>query len=196
MDRRRREKKPRRHCILEPNNIEKGAESMVVMFDIETTGLEPYENKVVLIGMKRMGSIRQWKLWEMKDEAKVISEALQEIEKENDTIVGYNNLKFDVPFMMERLRILGKWRREYYQIYSKKWFDLYQYLGNDYRSLALWSRRAGIRRENPELKGEDMPSFFQKGEFDKIEKHNRDDLNTSQELFKFLKKNNPELIPF
>lgn len=110
---------------------------MVITFDIETTGLSPHENQVVLIGMKIRRKIRLWKLWEIKDEAKMILDALQEIEKTNETITGYNNLKFDVPFMLERLRILGKYKPKYWSIHSKKWFDLYQYLGNDYRSQAL-----------------------------------------------------------
>jgi|GEM_PF-3845427 DNA polymerase elongation subunit (family B) len=52
----------------------------------------------------------------------------------NVTIIGYNNLKFDVPFMLERLEILGKMKREYWGIHNKNWFDLYQFLGKDYRS--------------------------------------------------------------
>jgi uncharacterized protein YprB with RNaseH-like and TPR domain len=79
---------------------------MVVMFDIETTGLNPY-----------------------------------------------NNLKFDVPFMAERLKLLGKWKSEFYAVFSKKWFDLYQHLGNDYRSLKFWLRKAGIKRDFPDLDG-------------------------------------------
>jgi uncharacterized protein YprB with RNaseH-like and TPR domain len=83
---------------------------MVVMFDIETTGLNPYESKVILIGFKRKGGIKQWKLWKVKDEAKMIIEAIKEIMKVDETIIGYNNLKFDVPFMVERLKLLGKWK--------------------------------------------------------------------------------------
>jgi uncharacterized protein YprB with RNaseH-like and TPR domain len=94
--------------------------TMVVMFDIETTGLDPYKGKVVLIGFKRKGRIKQWKLWRVKDEAKMITEAIKEIRKVDETIVGYNNLKFDVPFMVERLKLLGKWKRVFYEIFSKK----------------------------------------------------------------------------
>jgi uncharacterized protein YprB with RNaseH-like and TPR domain len=169
---------------------------MVVMFDVETTGLTPYEGKVTLIGIKREGRVKQWKLWEIKDEAKMIIQAIEEIMKVDETIVGYNNLKFDVPFMTERLKILGKWKQEFYEIYKKKWFDLYQYLGNDLRSLRLWLRRAGIKRDYPELDGRDMPSLFERGEYKKIEQHNIDDLNTSEKLFIFLKEKNPELLPF
>jgi DNA polymerase III epsilon subunit-like protein len=169
---------------------------MATFFDIETTGLNPHENQVVLIGMKTKGKIGLWKLWEIKDEAKMISDALREIERLDETIVGYNNLKFDVPFMLERLRILGKYEPRYWNIHSKKWFDLYQYLGNDYRSLRTWLQRANIRGKHPELHGKDIPKCFTGKDFEKIVNHNIDDLNTSEKLFKFLKKMNPELIPF
>jgi len=169
---------------------------MVVAFDVETTGLDPYEGRVTLIGIKKGRKVKQWKLWETRDEAEMIIQAIEDIMKVDETIVGYNNLKFDVPFMMERLKILGKWKREFYEIYKKKWLDLYQYLGNDYRGLRLWLERAGIGRDYPELDGRNMPSLFERGEYVKIEQHNTDDLNTSEKLFNFLKEKNPELLPF
>ena len=39
---------------------------MVVAFDIETTGLHPYESEVVLVGIKEGARIKQWKLWEIQ----------------------------------------------------------------------------------------------------------------------------------
>jgi hypothetical protein len=50
------------------------------------------------------------------------------------------------PFMLKSLEILGRSGKELWKIYSKKWFDLYQYLGNDYRSLNRWLSKAGIKR--------------------------------------------------
>jgi len=50
---------------------------MVIMFDIETTGLDPHESKVILIGMKKGRRIKQWKLWEVKNEAKMILSAIK-----------------------------------------------------------------------------------------------------------------------
>jgi uncharacterized protein YprB with RNaseH-like and TPR domain len=171
---------------------------MVVVFDIETTGLDPYECEVILIGMKKSDKIKQWKVWEVGDEVKIIESAIKEIMRIpiNVTIIGYNNLKFDVPFMLERLEILGKMKREYWSIYNRKWFDLYQFLGNDYRSLKLWLQRAGIERDHPELEGKQIPYFFKCREYEKIEQHNKDDLITSEKLFMFLKERNPGLIPF
>ncbi len=169
---------------------------MVVILDIETTGLNPYENKVILIGIKKGRRIKQWKIWKIKDEMKMLLSALNEIMKIDETIIGYNNLKFDVPFMLKRLEIHGQFKPELWAIYSKKWFDLYQYMGNDFRSLSLWADRAGIKKKYPELRGRDMPIYFERKEYDKIEKHNIDDLEMCEKLFKFLKKTNPELIPF
>jgi len=169
---------------------------MVVVFDIETTGLDPYKSKVILIGLKRGSKIIQWMIWKIKDEAEMIISAIKEILNIDETIVGYNNLKFDVPYMLKRLDILGKNNPEYWKIHYKKWFDLYQYLGNDYRSLSLWIKKAGIKQKYPHLKGRDMPIYYQNKEYDKIIKHNIDDLETCEKLFYFLKKANPELIPF
>jgi hypothetical protein len=69
-------------------------------------------------------------------------------------------------------------------------------LGNDYRRLDRWLSKAGIKRAFPGIRGRDIPGFYIRKEYDKIEAHNIDDLNTSEELFKFLKAANPELIPF
>ncbi len=98
--------------------------------------------------------------------------------------------------MLNRLQVLGKFDPRFWQIYSKKWFDLYQFLGNDFRSLNEWLQRAGIKRAEPDLDGRDVPIFFEQKEYSKIEAHNIDDLNTSETLFRFLKKENPELLRF
>ncbi len=169
---------------------------MVVTFDIETTGPDPSEAEVLLIGIKKGRKIKQWKLWEARNEAEIILEALKEIDGTFETIVGYNNLKFDVPFMLERLRILDRYKPDFFKIYHKKWFDLYQYLGDDYRNLEHWCGQARIRKKYPDLKGKEMPLFYRKHDYQKIVNHNLDDLMTSDKLFQFLRKNNPELIPF
>jgi uncharacterized protein YprB with RNaseH-like and TPR domain len=166
---------------------------MVVCFDIETAGhgIDPQKSTVSLIGMKRNRKILQWKIWEVGDEAEMILQAFKEIESTNkfeETILGFNNLKFDVPFLLKRLEILGRMKPELWiMIHDKKWFDLYQFLGNSYQSQKLWLERLGIEREFPDLDGRDMPRYYETKEYEKIAKHNRDDLNTSEALFRKLK---------
>ena len=192
----RAEKRWQKSCLgsIKKEKALKG-ENMVVFFDIETTNLNPYKGKVVLIGMRKDGRIRQLRVWESirpwkGDEAKMIKWAVKIFMtiSRSETIVGYNNLKFDVPFMAERLRILRQWHPSFYEVlYSRKWFDLYQFLGNNYRSFKSWLSRAGIEREFPELEGRDMPDYFELGEYEKIVQHNIDDLNSLEKLSGFLK---------
>lgn len=173
---------------------------MVISFDIETLGLDASQHQVILIGIKRKGRIKQWKLWEIKDESKMILRCIKVLEKIpfSEVIVGYNNLKFDVPFMTQRLHVLGKMSSKVWEILYKerKWFDLYQFLGNDFRSLIFWLDKLGIRRKYEELTGELMPKFYERRGYEKIEQHNRDDLNTSMKLYlKLQKEHYPELLP-
>jgi hypothetical protein len=41
-----------------------------------------------------------------------------------------------------------------------------------------------------------MPTYFKDGDYQKIEMHVTDDLNTSEALFKYLKQRNPEFLRF
>jgi predicted PolB exonuclease-like 3'-5' exonuclease len=171
---------------------------MVVAFDIETTGLNPYEDKVTVIGIKQGGKISLHKLWDPDDgdELRIISSALKQVESTRETIIGFNNLKFDVPFLHGRLDAIGKWHKGWWWIYNKKWFDLYQFQGDNYVSQKKWLQKAGIKQSRPDLKGSDMPALFTKCRYDEIEAHIVDDLNTSEALFRYLKKERPELVPF
>lgn len=171
---------------------------MVVILDIETTGLNPFKNKVVLIGIKKGKKIKQWKLWKYKDnEVKMIKDALNQILDINETIIGFNNLKFDVPFLIKRLDILEKkLHPEYWELQNKKWFDLYQFLGDNYRSLREWLKKAGIKQNYPELCGSEVPIFYERKEYKKIEDHNKDDLISCEKLFNYFKEEFPDILSF
>lgn len=167
------------------------------MFDIETLGLDAFHHKIILIGMKKSGKIMQWKLWE-ESELDMILKCLEKLEEISfdETIVGYNNLKFDVPFITTRLQIYGKWSSHLWDILyrDRKWFDLYQFLGNDFRKMDFWLKKLGIQRRYDDIKGRDIPTLFKKKEYKKIEQHNKDDLNTSEELYIKLQEEFPELL--
>jgi uncharacterized protein YprB with RNaseH-like and TPR domain len=169
---------------------------MAVFFDIETTGLNPHDSLVTLIGIKSEGRIQLWKTWESQGEKATILSAISRVSMVRDTIVGFNNLKFDIPFVLKRLENFGHSSAELWPLYSKKWFDLYQYLGDDFRSQKYWLEKAGIKEECPELDGKDMPACYKNKEYEKIERHLVSDLNVSEALFAYLKQKNPEYLRF
>lgn len=171
---------------------------MVAIFDIETSGLDAFHNPIVLIGLKSEGKIKQWKLWKEKDELTMIFKCLEALKKipSNETIVGYNNMKFDVPFIATRLQVHGKWTPELWELLyrNRKWLDLYQFLGNDYRRMDLWLEKLGIKKKHKDILGRDIPQHYSKQEYSPIEQHNRDDLETSEQLYLKLQEQFPELL--
>ena len=74
-------------------------------FDIETTGLKPYEHKVLTIQLKEGNDIILWKEWEEKQELSLILNFIEYLKGvgHSTSIYGYNTLKFDVPFISARL---------------------------------------------------------------------------------------------
>jgi len=158
-----------------------------VMFDIETLGLDAFQHQVVLIGMKMEGKIIQWKLWEEENELGMIFKCLETMETIplHETIVGYNNLKFDVPFIATRLSIHGKWTSDLWELLyqGRKWIDLYQFLGNDFRNLSSWLEKLGIKKTYKAITGRDIPILYARRMYEKIVQHNIDDLETSEKLY-------------
>ena len=79
------------------------------VFDIETTGLEPENNKIILIGVKdNRGLHKTIPAFGEDGEKKCIEEFFQTIKDLKPTIIsGYNSASFDFPFILKRAEILG-----------------------------------------------------------------------------------------
>jgi len=160
-------------------------------FDIETTELNPYEHIILTIQLKIGDDIILWKLWEEENEVSMILKFMKYLKEVsyNDTIYGYNCLKFDVPFIWARLNIHGIMDSEKYRIlYEKKWKDLYQYLGGNYIPIDKWLHLFRIERQCP-FTGRDIPSLYQDKRFKEIEHHAKDDLIVCEKLVEKLNDN-------
>jgi len=79
------------------------------VFDIETTGLEPETNNIILIGVKdNRGLHKTIPAFGEDGEKKCIEEFFQIIKDLKPTIIGgYNSASFDFPFILKRAEILG-----------------------------------------------------------------------------------------
>jgi uncharacterized protein YprB with RNaseH-like and TPR domain len=154
-------------------------------FDIETTGLNPFEHKVLTIQLKeeRKPTIL-WKLWEEENETDLVAKFLNCLRniRRYDSIIGYNCLQFDVPFIASRLATYGLIDREKYQVlYNRNWKDLYQHLGGNYVSLDRRLDSFGIRRRCS-VKGVHVPFLYEQKRFREIEEHATEDVELCEEL--------------
>jgi uncharacterized protein YprB with RNaseH-like and TPR domain len=166
-----------------------------VIVDIETTGLNPYRNHLVTINIKRGGHAHLWKRWE-DPELVMIDEFLALLREvpSSEAIFGYNNLKFDVPFVASRCAELrGLDAATWQLLYGKKWVDLYQFLGDDYRSLESWLRRFGMERRVP-VRGRDIPRLYRERKYELIEHYAREELDLCERLFRRLLHRFPALL--
>lgn len=91
------------------------------VFDIETTGLDPKENKIILIGVKdNRGLHKTFPAFGDGGEKKCIEDFFKTIKELKPTIIsGYNSASFDFPFILQRAEILGIDVKSITQILSK-----------------------------------------------------------------------------
>lgn len=147
------------------------------VFDIETTGLSPSFNRVVMITYayqdKKQWVLRQEMAEEDQDESLLLLNFCQ-LSKNFLYAVHYNGQSFDLPFINKRLEYLALAQ----PFDKRRGFDLYRYLRkNDHKgSLKLFDqeKKAGFFRKDT-LTGREWVHLFNQFKKDK-EKAQREDL--------------------
>lgn len=158
----------------------------MIIFDIETTGLNPMRDKVLTVQLKHGDKIAIWKLWEENDETKVIENFFNYIKKSDEKIVGYNISRFDINFLLTRLLINNKLTDEIQKIVrEKEWVELTEFQKNNH-GLDNWTKELSISRKSP-VTGRHTLTLYELKQYDKIVDHAIDDLLVCEEIIKKLK---------
>ena len=173
-----------------------GEERVVFGPDIETTGLDPFTCKILTIQLRKEGCNHIWAEWRDGGEADIIQKFLDFWEtiprskkRGGYTFVAYNVLHFDIPFIVERSRILGLNNLEFlwdslvrYPVY----LDLYQLLGDSLMKFARW--KGLLIGKADEWSGKDVPKFYKKKEFSKIIEYVNDELESFERIYEAIRK--------
>jgi len=153
--------------------------------DVETTGLNPMENRIVAIGITD-GKENTIIMYE--DEKQTLSEFWDYLnEKKADVLVGFN---FDFDWQFLKLRSLKhRIKIKHFQKYKER-YDLRQILNPDkYKKgtkLSDYLHFLDIPNGD-KYDGSMIPEFWENKEYEKISEHLLKDIVSEYELFKIMK---------
>ncbi len=164
-----------------------------VILDIETTGLDPFTDRIVAIGVKRGRDVR---IFTDEEESKILRDFYDYILDEKDplrtqVLVGYNIQNFDIPFITARtlkwgyLVEAGLLRR----IYRADLMAIVtRYLNTKNRNLSLRAVAEFFDIEiNDDISGADVPRLWEERNFGPIIQHCLSDLSVTGQVFKKLR---------
>jgi hypothetical protein len=164
-------------------------------YDLETTGKDPFQHKIITIQYRRDGTNFVYKIWDYENnEKKLILNFLKNWKTiprsrklGGDLFVVYN-FKFDGPFLLTRCILNGiyeeeEWRQYLWEniIHGPAILDLYQLLGD--QLLPFAKVRGCLMGSYAEYKSADIPKFFERKEYEKIEKYVNDELCSLEKIY-------------
>jgi DNA polymerase III epsilon subunit-like protein len=158
----------------------------VVFFDIETTGFDPFVDRVVTVQVRHNGKTTIWKEWELT-ERRCIEEFFTFIDtvyRWETSFVGYNILKFDVPFIDMRLRKLSRWDKDKWLMLHSRlhWVDLYQFLGDAYYKAKHWYHAMAGSKSDTE--NAQIPDLYAKRDYETIVKYVEGEMQSMEAVYK------------
>ncbi|MCJ7632398.1 ribonuclease H-like domain-containing protein [Candidatus Bathyarchaeota archaeon] len=167
-----------------------------VYFDIETYPSASFGGKVITVAYKDSSSdTKVLKEWE-SDESSILKTFIEHLGENprNTELIGFNTLRFDVPFIINRAtRLRIDEAENLLEIFHGCYMiDLMHCLlpTNNFwfkgLSAANVAQRLGI--PCPHHSGAEIREFYENKEYDKIEEHIRDDIVFTECLDKELRK--------
>lgn len=141
-----------------------------LIFDIETTGLDPFSDMVIAIGY----STNKRATVLMGDEKEILMK-FSKMLKRAEKVVGFNITDFDMPFLLIRCI------KHSVAISFPEAVDLSK-LSPHRKRLEDWCRFLNIKRTY-ELNGSRILELYLKGKLDLVKKHCLDDVKAAREVW-------------
>jgi hypothetical protein len=169
----------------------KNTEWNEVYFDLETTGLNPFDARLITIQVRTRGVTTIWPVWLEGGEAQVIERFLSftdNVYRRASRFIGYNVLKFDLPFLIARMTALNlltpqRWVRVVQEL---NWFDLYQFLGDEFGRFREW--KIGLTGTGVETTNDQIPALFLQGKYHVITEYIEDEMRGYELVYDAIRK--------
>jgi len=156
------------------------------IFDIETTGLDFPENRIISIAIKDVDT-GESRVFIDVDEGLILNQFWSAI-TDAEELIGFNNMDFDLPALIQRSVVRGvkiKKPRKVIDLRKEVAGFWYSYNKMTKGTLKLWSELLG----NPikTNSGEQMVQLWIKGEYELVKAHNLEDVELTFLLYKRMK---------
>ncbi len=166
--------------------------------DCETTGLSPFENELITVQYAdEDGTLSLYRLWEYESEAALLIDFLRdwkEIKRKRDDsgalFVGYNHLKFDVPFVFAKCLLLEEvqtaldWSPQdcWKQLYRwPMYLDLVHLFGSDF--ISMEAIREELLGTSDPYESRNIPVYYANDQYDVIEAYIEDEMAALKDIF-------------
>jgi uncharacterized protein YprB with RNaseH-like and TPR domain len=159
-----------------------------IIFDIETTGLDPSENGFVTCICTLNVDTQEKKSFVINsthNEKELIHNFWQYIASINRCfLIGFNSNGFDLPYLIHRSIVRNEKIPMFVNLDLRKIVNSYfiSYESKVKGNLAYWATVLGIQQSTEN--GAQMVTYFLQGKYKEIEEHCKEDVEVEYELFK------------
>lgn len=162
---------------------------MEIVFDIETDGLSPIENRIVMIGIK---TEKEELIITSDNEKEIIEEFWQYLKQNNvSMLIGFNIRSFDIPFIISRTFKYGiKATNLKYKLFDLR--RAFNYYFNSYAkgTLEQYSELINSGSKYKGIKSSMIPELWKNKEVDTIRKYLLQDVRMTWEVYERFKECN------
>ena len=156
-----------------------------IIFDIETTGLLPYESKVVGIGVR---TEEEQCTWVSKDEKLLLEKFWAFLSKHDQyRLLGFNSSSFDIPFVNVRSLVHGIPTQDV----RGKNLDI-RYILNYGKSgkgkLIDYTELLGLGTKTKSVDGSKVPKLYEQGRLTEIENYLHQDVKITFGLYERMRR--------
>lgn len=164
-------------------------------YDLEATGPNPFDNKIITIQYRRNGINHLFKIWDYNDsEKELLTHFIQDwdsipayLSHGGDHFVTYN-LRLTAPFLLSRCLTehVGDSPAERKVLWNAiihrpAFLDIYQLLGDRSVRLDEWRQIFGVGSSR--IKNFDIPNLYYEGKYSEIEEYINDELIALEKIY-------------
>lgn len=161
-----------------------------LIFDIESSGLDPFISKVASICLKNPLTNQLFVFCNGRDEKKTLEEFWGFVRSNEPVdLIGFCSNTFDIPYLLRRSIIQDV--KVYTQFQTKDLRKIangffYSYNSHEPGKLVDWASALGFQRKTS--LGSEVPELYAQDKFDEIKEHNIEDVQITELLYNRLKR--------